>query len=169
MHIWWTLRSQRTCTLRSFTSIKDLLKPMLYFKILRCFRILRASNAPGFVAGGKGSNYHTQNECVLLHKSEWGAQEGGRKLELTWLESPGHFSGMSQSFTASLHTTPINSICRSAKLKTSVFTQLLPDTVQQWCKMLCTWQSLQQRPLLHLEPWVSVHLLQQAPPSLAHS
>lgn len=51
-------------------------------------------------------------------KSVWGGQEGGRKLELTWLESPVQFSGMSQSFTASLHTTPINSICKSAQWKT---------------------------------------------------
>lgn len=55
----------------------------------------------------------------MMHKSVWGDQEGGRKLELTWLESPVQFSGMSQSFTASLHTTPINSICRSAQWKTN--------------------------------------------------
>lgn len=32
-----------------------------------------------------------------------------------------------------------------------------------------TWQLLQHSPLLHLDPWVKAHLLQQAPPSLAHS
>lgn len=32
-----------------------------------------------------------------------------------------------------------------------------------------TWQLLQHSPLLHFEPCVNVHLLQQAPPSLAHS
>lgn len=117
MHIWWTLQPQRTCTLRSLTSIKDLLKLMLYLNIFKCSRSLRASNAPGFFAGGKGCSYHTQNECVLLHKSVWGMHERGHKLELTWLESPVQFSGMSQSFTASLHTTPLNSICRSAQLK----------------------------------------------------
>lgn len=90
---------------------------MLYLNIFRRSRILRASNAPGFFAGGKGCSYHTQNECVLLHKSVWGMHERGHKLELTWLESPVQFSGMSQSFTASLHTTPLNSICRSAQLK----------------------------------------------------
>lgn len=34
---------------------------------------------------------------------------------------------------------------------------------------LVTWQLLQHSPLLHLEPCVKVHLLQQVPPSLAHS
>lgn len=34
-----------------------------------------------------------------------------RKVGLTWLELPVQLSWMSQSFTASLHTTPRNSIC----------------------------------------------------------
>lgn len=36
---------------------------------------------------------------------------------LTWLELPEQISGMSQSFTASLHTIPLNSICSSTQDK----------------------------------------------------
>ncbi len=32
-----------------------------------------------------------------------------------------------------------------------------------------TWQFLQQRPSLHLAPWVNIHFMQQFSPSLAHS
>lgn len=69
VHIWWTLRSQRTRTIRSFTFfiIQGLVKPMSYLNILKCFRVLWAHNAPGFVAGLKGFSYHTQNERMLLH------------------------------------------------------------------------------------------------------
>lgn len=38
-----------------------------------------------------------------------------------------------------------------------------------WRVLLVTWQLLQHSPLLHLEPCVKAHLLQQAPPSFAHS
>lgn len=37
---------------------------------------------------------------------------------LTWLEFPVQFSGISQSFTASLHTTPMNSICSRKQCRT---------------------------------------------------
>lgn len=61
------------------------------------------------------------------------------RVGLTWLELPVQFSGMSQSFTASLHTTPRNSICsnkietihlwwsrqkRAPTIETDAFTQL---------------------------------------------
>lgn len=60
-------------------------------------------------------HYFQNHDCYMciLRKSV----QGGRRL--TWLESPVQFSGMSQSFTASLHTTPMNSICRVTQLRTA--------------------------------------------------
>lgn len=92
-----------------------------------------------------------------------------RNSALTWLEFPVHISGMSQSLTASRQCTPTNSSYRDS----TIIIKITHTQTEGYRVFLYnsapTWQFLQQRPSLHLAPWVNIHFMQQFSPSLAHS
>ena len=67
------------------------------------------------IRGALPTKHSIRNMVTGFLRLSWGScgfeKAGVRESALTWLEFPVQFSGMSQSFTASRHTTPMYSIC----------------------------------------------------------